>query len=363
MSRRTTRYVKAALSALHYSGTGGLLAPVTGGLGAIFMLHQVGPETPNDFSPNRILKVTPDFLDLTIRQTMESGFDILSMDEIAARLTAPKRSDRPFAAFTLDDAYRDNLVHAAPVFRRYGVPYAIYAPTDYLDGHGDLWWLSLEHAIAGLAHLDVQIDGQSVSLTCGTVAEKDAAYHDVYWRLRNIDETVARAIVAGLCRAAGFDPKFLCRDLVLGWDEVRQLAADPLVTIGAHTQRHYALVKLGSAAARHEIAASIKRLESELGRPVRHFSYPFGDAASAGEREFGLLRELGLSTAVTTRKGLIHARHGKQMMALPRVSLNGDYQDPRYTKALLSGAPFALYDLAKSVTRGARAANTNLHGY
>jgi hypothetical protein len=28
--------------------------------------------------------------------------------------------------------------------------------------------------------------------------------------------------------------------------------------------------------------------------------------------------------------------------ALPRVSLNGDYQHPRYIKVFLSGAPFAL---------------------
>ena len=59
MSRRTTKYLKAALTALHYSGAGDLLAPLTGGLGAIFMLHQVGPEAPAAFSPNRILKISP----------------------------------------------------------------------------------------------------------------------------------------------------------------------------------------------------------------------------------------------------------------------------------------------------------------
>ena len=350
MSRRSTKYLKAALTALHYSGAGDLLAPLTGGAGAIFMLHQVDPAAPAAFSPNRILKITPDFLATTLQQLSDAGFEFLSLDAVAERLKNPQRNARPFAAFTLDDAYRDNLEHAAPVFRRFGVPYTIYAPIDYIDGCGDLWWLSLEHAIAALNHIDCTIDGEPVSIAATTVAEKDAAYHTLYWRLRKIDETIARTVVAALCASASIDTTALCRDMVLGWDELRTLAADPLVTIGAHTLRHYALSKLGAGAARHEMVASIRRLEVELGRPVRHFSYPFGDICSAGEREFDLARELGLTTAVTTRKGLIHARHADALTALPRVSLNGDYQDPVYTKALLSGAPFALYDLARRVS-------------
>jgi peptidoglycan/xylan/chitin deacetylase (PgdA/CDA1 family) len=37
-------------------------------------------------------------------------------------------------------------------------------------------------------------------------------------------------------------------------DEIRRLAADPLVTIGAHTRRHFALAKLTLSEARDEIA-------------------------------------------------------------------------------------------------------------
>lgn len=356
MSRLTTKYLKAALSALHYTGASGLMSPLTAGMGAIFMLHHVSPEPAEAFAPNRILRITPEFLDLTIRQTMEAGFDVLSLDEIAERLKSPQKSARPFVAFTLDDAYCDNLEHAAPVFRRYGAPYAVYAPTDYIDGRGELWWLALEMAIGKLRLVECTIEGEALSLPAATVADKDAAYHAIYWRLRKIDETVARRIVADLCTAAGVDTTTLCRDLVLSWDGLRKLASDPLVTIGAHTLRHYALGKLGAGAARHEMAASIKRLEMELGQPIRHFSYPFGDVCSAGEREFNLARELGMLTAVTTRKGVIQAHHADALMSLPRVSLNGDYQEAHYTKTLLSGAPFALYDFAKSILPHARAA-------
>ena len=148
---------------------------------------------------------------------------------------------------------------------------------------------------------------------------------------------------------AGVETSTLCRDLIMTWDELRDLSADPFVTIGGHTQRHYALSKLGAGAARHEMMASVARLEKELGKPVRHFSYPFGDVCSAGPREFEIARELGFLTAVTTQKGVLHVHHGASPTALPRVSLNGDYQDTRFTQTLLTGLPFTLRDAVKAV--------------
>ena len=154
-----------------------------------------------------------------------------------------------------------------------------------------------------------------------------------------------------MARDAGIDGDQLCRDLVMSWDELRELAADPLVTIGAHTSNHYALAKLPEAQARAEMADNIARISAEFGKPCRHFSYPYGCETSAGEREFQIARELGIETAVTTRKGLLHGYHADLAMALPRLSLNGEFQNPRYVKVLLSGAPFAFWNALQRWTQ------------
>ena len=185
-------------------------------------------------------------------------------------------------------------------------------PTDYADGRGDLWWLTLEKVIVQVDALTLKIDGSLRRLRCGTPAEKDATFHTVYWWLRSIDEVDARGIVRELCNGIDFDADGLCRDLMMNWAEIAQLAADPLVTIGAHTRRHYALAKLTLAEAHAEIEKSVRRIEQETGKPCRHFSYPYGDESSAGPREFELVKELGLKTGVTTRKGLIHPRHAQR---------------------------------------------------
>jgi peptidoglycan/xylan/chitin deacetylase (PgdA/CDA1 family) len=356
MARHTTQFLKAALSAMHYTGADGLIAPFTAGNGVIFMLHQVTPEAPRDFDPNRILKVTPEFLEGVIAQVRESGFEIIGMDDVPERLKAGQ-GQKPFAVFTLDDGYKDNAEFAYPIFKRHNVPFTIYVATDFADGRGDLWWLTLEEAIRQLPSVELEMDGATKSFQLATADQKDASFETIYWWMRSIDEGRARAITHRLARQAGFDPMDFCRDLVMRWDALRALAVDPLVTIGAHTCAHFAMAKLPAAKVRSEISDSVKRIEAELGQPCRHFSFPYGDETSASERDFEIAREVGVATAVTTRKGLLKSLHADQLNALPRLSLNGDFQDPRYVKVLLSGAPFALWDVLSRI-RGKRSASS-----
>jgi peptidoglycan/xylan/chitin deacetylase (PgdA/CDA1 family) len=343
MSRKTTGLMKIALSALHYSGLGTLLAPFARGKGVIFTLHSVCPEPPDPFEPNRILKITPAFLETAIKTVRDAGYDLVSLDEAARRL-AMEQPTRPFACFTLDDGYRDNRDHAYPVFKRLDVPMAIYVPTAYPDGEGELWWLVLERAIRKADALDVVLEGVERTFDTSTTAGKCAAFHEIYWSLRARSESELRQGVRDIARAAGYDDTALCRELIMDWDEIRTLAADPLVTIGAHTVSHYAVAKLPEDEARAEIALSVARIERELGRRCRHFSFPYGDPECAGPRDFALVQELGLATGVTTRKDVVRGNHTAVMTGLPRVSLNGDYQDARYVKVMMSGVPFLLFN-------------------
>lgn len=343
MSEPSKFIFKSVLKVLHYSGLAKAMAPVARGRGVIFMLHRVGPVEDAGFSPNRILKVTPKFLEKVIALVKRSGFDVISLDDVPTRIK-DKNNKRPFACFTLDDGYRDNIDHAYPVFKKHNVPFTIYLPTAFADGEGDLWWLVLQESILKAQSIKVIIDGAVRVFPTGTQQQKDAAFKEIYWWLRSQPESEARQIVKGIAKDAGYDATPLCSDLVMTWDQARKLGKDPLVTFGGHTCRHLALAKLPASEARYEITESIERLERELGRPCRHFAYPYGDAGSAGEREFDFVASLGLATAVTTRKGHIHAHHQAHMSALPRISLNGDYQDVRYVSVFLTGVPFALWN-------------------
>ena len=346
MSKRSTQLLKAMLSTLHYSGAGDLMAPVTRGDGVIFMLHHVKPGPKPDFDPNGILSVTPEFLESVFKQVQGAGYDFIAMDDVSARLASGVKG-RPFAAFTLDDGYRDNRDYAYPLFKRYGIPFTMYVPSDFPDGLGDLWWLSLEEALRRLDNVSLSIGGGPRNFVLHSAAQKTDAFQTIYWWLRQLPEVEARAAVALLVAQADFDTLDMCRKLIMSWDELRAMALDPLVTIGAHTNTHFALAKLSADDAEREIISSIARIEREFGKPCRHFSYPYGCENAAGQREFDFVAKLNLATAVTTRKGLLHASGDVNFAALPRLSLNGEFQEQRYLKVLMSGLPFAFWNAAR----------------
>jgi peptidoglycan/xylan/chitin deacetylase (PgdA/CDA1 family) len=90
-------------------------------------------------------------------------------------------------------------------------------------------------------------------------------------------------------------------------------------------------------------------IEAALSVRPQHLSYPYGDRTTAGPREFEVAAELGFKTAVTTRPGVLFAEHGKHLTALPRISLNGDFQRMRYVRVLLSGSATAMWNSFRRV--------------
>jgi peptidoglycan/xylan/chitin deacetylase (PgdA/CDA1 family) len=336
--------IRGGLESLYFTGAHIALRPFVGGVGAILTLHHVRPPRPDRFQPNRLLEVTPRFLARVVKSLRRSGLDLVSLDEMHRRMTEGDFS-RHFACLTFDDGYRDTLQWAYPVLKEAGVPFAVYVPTSFPDRLGELWWLALEAVIARNDRVGLVIGGRDRKFDCRTVAEKRALFDELYWWLRSQPtEAELREVVRNLAAYYHVDIAAFCSELCMSWPELAELAADPLVTIGAHTVNHPMLTKLSSDGVRSEIDLSRSVIEAALAVRPQHLSYPFGDRGSAGAREFEIAAELGFKTAVTTRPGVLFREHGQCMTALPRISLNGDYQRIRYVRVLLSGAATAMWN-------------------
>lgn len=322
-------------------------APLARGRGAILTIHHVRPWTGDAFAPNRLLEITPEFLDAALTRIRALGFDLVSMDEAVRRIATPV--SRPFVALTFDDGYVDNVAHALPILEAHEAPFTLFVTTGFADRTARLWWIELERAVRKLDRIAIDIDPTTLALPAASPAEKDAAFRSLYWLLRGGPEERLLDVIARLCGQAGIDPSAIPAALCLDWDALRALVRHPLCIFGAHTLTHPMLAKHDAATARREIAESRREIEMRTGLPVRHLSYPVGDPTSAGPREFALAAELGFTSAVTTRPGMIFADHSRHLTALPRISLNGNWQSLDSLEVLLSGVPFLLWNRGRRV--------------
>jgi len=335
--------IRAGLNAVYFSGAHHLLQPFCGGMGAILTFHHVRPPRPEQFQPNRALEVSPSFLDDVITRLHRSGTEIISLDEMYYRLTEG-HAWRRFVCLTFDDGYRDNLTWAYPILRKYQAPFAIFIATSFPDGLGDLWWITLEIIIARNDWIVCRIESENRRFDCRDIGGKRKAFDVIYWWLHCLDSDAERhRAVVELAQLHGVEMSAPCRELCLTWNELVQLAADPLVTIGAHTVNHIMLKKADATLARSEMQMSASAIATRLGVRPRHFAYPYGNRAEVGLREFCMAAELGFKTAMTTRPGVLFADHRSHLLALPRIVIDGELQHWRYVEVLLSGGPRALW--------------------
>ncbi len=337
--------IRSGLETLYFSGLHHVMQPVAGGIGVILTLHHVRPARPDAFQPNRLLEITPRFFEQVLRLIKRKRIDVISLDEMHRRFIAGDFKRR-FVVLTFDDGYKDIKEFAYPLLKKYEMPFALYIPTSFPDQLGELWWLALEAVIARSSRIELPINGEHRQFDCATVAQKREIYDAVYGYLRSLTtERELREIVRELCARYMVDMPAICRDLSMTWGEIAEMAEDPLVTIGAHTVSHSMLKKIpDDAAVRAEMEQSRAVLEAALGTRPEHLAYPVGDPTAAGSREFSIAAELDFKTAVTTRPGVLFRAHRGHLTALPRISVNGEFQRSRYLKVLMSGAATAMWN-------------------
>jgi peptidoglycan/xylan/chitin deacetylase (PgdA/CDA1 family) len=199
-------------------------------------------------------------------------------------------------AITFDDGYADNLYAAKPRLAAADVPATVFLVTGYLDHVHEFWWDELARLIivgAGPETLTLLIDGQVRNFGCGTVppasgarqesgwstpiATRQKAYMEILQAMRPLQDGKRAALMAKLRAVFHRRDLLTTRGRAMTRDEVRTLAIDGLMTIGAHSVTHPALTGLGDFDRRHEIEESKKACEALVEYQVSAFAYPYGD--------------------------------------------------------------------------------------
>jgi peptidoglycan/xylan/chitin deacetylase (PgdA/CDA1 family) len=143
------------------------------------------------------------------------------------------------------------------------------------------------------------------------------------------------------CAATVFLPAGLMGDrlaghAVMSWAHARKLAEKGVV-LGSHSMTHPKLSEVGTSELEQEIRGSKIKIESELGREIDAFSYPY--AFPEQNRSFvqflkKLLSGCGYNYGVTTSIG--RSSRSDARIFLKRLPVNG-YDDSQLLKAKIEG--------------------------
>lgn len=330
---------RARMELAYFSGYARLKQRQTGGAGVILRFERVRPRRSIGFQPHRADEITPQFLDRTIRALKRWKFDLVTIDEVCKRaVTLPK--PRPFVCLTFDGGYKDVATSAYPVLAKHGVPFAVYLPTAFPDGLGEMWWLALEELIARESRISLVIDRKERHFATRQTAEKQDTFEFLASWLRTLPPPDLSFAIHDLCKRYSIDFAALSRGASMDWDDLARLAADPLVTIGSATVNYPVLSNLKEADARREIAMGKAVAETAFRRDVRHFAYPFGDRASWRRQHLEMVKEAGFASAVSAIPGVVETKGYTNLHALPRVSWDGRRRSLRIMRVMLSGMMF-----------------------
>ncbi len=305
----------AVYTTAHVTGLSRALALRYRGCGVIFALHSVVED--GAFHPDHTLRCPVGTLEWVLRRLRRQNFDFVTLDQVVERLGAP--AQKPFAAFTFDDGFADNLTVALPVMEKYAAPFTVYVPTGMIARDIDAWWFGVAEWIRRRDRIELPGLGRFV---CAEGPDKARTYSAIESAIhRNFD--LLPAVRAALAADRIAIAPLVDRE-ALSEDQLRTLARHPLVTIGGHTTTHLNLARASAATVRSEMAANRTYLQELTGQPVWHNAYPFGHAGACGEREAEICRAVGFRTAVTTRPGAIFPQHRDHLHALPRICITRD---------------------------------------
>jgi len=304
----------------------------------ILMYHRIADEPLDRWS----IAVSPTHFEEHLRVLRGTRYPLLLTDFVR-HLTAGTLPANA-VALTFDDGYVDNLVAAKPRLAGADVPATVFLATGYVDRPDEFWWDDLARLIlagTGPQVLELAIDGKAMSFDLGpeapvhpggTTAEASLARRRaltaIWQTLRRLNYEARESIMTELRSKFTVRDNRVNRGRAMTREEVRSLAADGLVAIGAHTVTHPMLSTLGADACRREIADSKDACGAIIGTPVTSFAYPYGDF---DEKAREAVQLAGFSIACSVLHGPAVAT--SDLFALPRIHVD-DWNGDEFESAL-----------------------------
>lgn len=186
-----------------------------------------------------------------------------------------------YALITFDDGYRDNYEVAFPVLRREGVSATFFVASGFIDAPKLPWWDELAWMVRTSTLGALELPDWFAEAVPFDEPSREAAIWLLLRKYKAMPAETTGDYLNAVASAAGTGrcaPQAV-ENVWMTWDMLREMKAAGM-SIGGHTVNHPVLARLPPDGQQQEITECGKRLATELGEPMRYFSYPVGNRTS-----------------------------------------------------------------------------------
>lgn len=266
-----------------------------------------------------MLCVTPERFEQQLRHLV-AYYEPVTLAEISSS----RRRTRPIVAVTFDDGYVDNYSFALPLLKKYSVPAVVFTSSGFCGSDANFYWDELfdllmcrairqEHVsdVFGVSLAGSLPDSPEAAhpswnvLSPDTPSWRHAAYSELCNRLRFCRHDARESALNQLCVQSGAARIVDASRRVMNARELRVCQESGVLDIGAHTVTHASLSALPSAEIRSEVMGAKATLEKYVGRPIREFSYPYGDHREFAGPTAAVVAEAGFDRICVNVPGLM----------------------------------------------------------
>lgn len=228
-------------------------------------------------------------------------YAIVTLSELVSR-HAEGKTTAGLMAITFDDGLAEEVEIGCALALKRSWPMTFYLSTGFVSSGQPYWFEEIGPLLQVAQRGGYEINGLSLQLSDGPSR----------WRARNrlVQHLFHRPSseilhIMKQLRGALFGSPDRLPDVripgPISWERVKDLCQHDEVSFEAHSVTHPFFSTLSPGEIRQEMEASRRELEEKTGKPVQHFSYPYGDVRAIGSVAPEIARSLFQSAATIVR--------------------------------------------------------------
>ena len=258
---------------------------------AIYLFHGVVEQSKYSVRNYTKKHLERDYFYSVLSDLKKVGYP-LSMDQVIEH----NRNSKPFPpnsfAVTFDDGFENNYSIAAPILKSLDIPATFYITTGWVQDNTMVWIDRIEHCFELTPAGGIQVPW-----------DNNVYLRDFVRTNRDVDCDELVASIFSRCKIPEVHESEDVLDKKMSWKQIEQLSNDQLFTVGGHGHSHKILSFLDESDLEHEIAHSIKLLEENTKKSIKHYSYPEGISHCYNATVIKKLRDNKIVSSPTAERG------------------------------------------------------------